>query len=122
VVDEGRRGGKPWPEKRRRETVGVAVGSGHDLEWSVQSERGWSVVRTGRLTGGPSGFDIFLELSKPTQTWKLKMDALCAPKIPKVFTLLDWGIMNNFLNCADIQISIDVELEFLEQIHNLNFW
>jgi hypothetical protein len=35
--------------------------------------------------------------------------------------LLDWGIMNNFLNCADIQISIVVELKFLEQIHNLNF-
>jgi hypothetical protein len=29
--------------------------------------------------------------------------------------------MNNFLNCADIQVSIDVELKFLEQIHNLNF-
>jgi hypothetical protein len=34
------------------------------------------VVQTGRLTGGPNGFDIFLKLSKPTQTWKLKMDAL----------------------------------------------
>jgi hypothetical protein len=50
------------------------------------------------------------------------MDALRAPKIPKFCLLLDWGIMNNFLNCADIQISIDVELKFLEQIHNLNFW
>jgi hypothetical protein len=43
-------------------------------------------------------------------------------ELPKFCMLLDWGIMNNFLNCADIQISIDVELKFLEQIHNLNFW
>jgi hypothetical protein len=47
---------------------------------SVWFGRGWSVVRTGRLTGGLSGFDIFLELSKPTQTWKLKMDALPCSK------------------------------------------
>jgi hypothetical protein len=45
-----------------------------------------------------------------------------APKNPKFCMLLDWGIINSFLNCANIQISIDVELEFLEQIHNLNFW
>jgi hypothetical protein len=35
--------------------------------------------------------------------------------------MLDWRIMNNFLNCDDIQFSIDVELKLLEQIHNLNF-
>jgi hypothetical protein len=44
-----------------------------------------------------------------------------APEIPKFGMLLDWGIVNNFLNCTDIQFSIDVELKFLEQIHNLNF-
>jgi hypothetical protein len=44
------------------------------------------------------------------------------PKLPKFCMLLDWGTVNNFLNCADIQISIDVELKLLEQIHNLNFW
>jgi hypothetical protein len=37
------------------------------LRGGPQSGLGWSVVRTGRLTGGPSGFDIFLELSKPAQ-------------------------------------------------------
>jgi hypothetical protein len=42
---------------------------------SARSGHGRSVVQTGRLTGGPNGFDIFLELSKPAQTWKLKMDA-----------------------------------------------
>jgi hypothetical protein len=30
--------------------------------------------------GGPSGFDIFLELSKLTQNWKLIMDVLHYPK------------------------------------------
>jgi hypothetical protein len=44
-----------------------------------------------------------------------------APKIPKFCMMLDWRIMNNFLNCDDIQFSIDVELKLLEQIHNLNF-
>jgi hypothetical protein len=43
------------------------------------------------------------------------------PKILKFYMLLDWGIINNFINCANIVISIDVELKFLENIHNLNF-
>jgi hypothetical protein len=47
-------GRKPWAWQ---------VSGGHGLAWSVRSEHGRSVVRTGRLTGGPSGFDIFLELS-----------------------------------------------------------
>jgi hypothetical protein len=47
---------------------------------SVWSGRGRSVVWTGRLTGVPSGFNIFLNLSKPAQTWKLKMDALLCSK------------------------------------------
>jgi hypothetical protein len=51
------------------------VSGGCGLEWSTQS-----VVRTRRLTGGPSGFDIFLELSKSAQTWKLKLDALRCSK------------------------------------------
>jgi hypothetical protein len=36
--------------------------------------------------------------------------------------LLDWGIINNIFNCADIQISIELELKILEQIHHLNIW
>jgi hypothetical protein len=36
--------------------------------------------------------------------------------------LLDWGTMNNYLNCADIQISTELELKFLEQIHHLKLW
>jgi hypothetical protein len=35
--------------------------------------------------------------------------------------LLYWGIMNNSLNCADIQFSMELELKILEQIHHLNF-
>jgi hypothetical protein len=42
------------------------------------------------------------------------------PKILKFRVLLDWGIMNNSLNCADIQFSIELELQILEQIHHLN--
>jgi hypothetical protein len=33
---------------------------------------------------------------------------------------LDWGIVNNFLNCADIQFSTELELKILEQIQHLN--
>jgi hypothetical protein len=65
------RNGETGVEKWWRQALGMAAGSSRGLEWLARS-----VVRTGKLTGGPSGFDIFLELSKPTQTWKLKMDAL----------------------------------------------
>jgi hypothetical protein len=44
-----------------------------------------------------------------------------APKIPKFRMLLDWGIMNNSLNCADMQFSIELVLQILEQIHHFNF-
>jgi hypothetical protein len=43
------------------------------------------------------------------------------PKTPKFLMLLYWGIMNNSLNCADIQFSMELELKILEQIHHLNF-
>jgi hypothetical protein len=72
-------------------------------------------------TRGPHGFD-FSNLSKTGSTWKSKKNALSSsPKIPKFCMLIDWGIMNNFLKCVDIEFSIDVELKFLEQIHNLIF-
>jgi hypothetical protein len=34
--------------------------------------------------------------------------------------LLDWGIVNNFLNFADIQFSIELEFKILEKIQYLN--
>jgi hypothetical protein len=55
-VDGGRCGGETGAEKRWREAVDVAVGGRRSLEWLARSERGRSVVRTGRLTGGPSFF------------------------------------------------------------------
>jgi hypothetical protein len=42
-------------------------------------------------------------------------------KIPKFFMLLDSGIINNSLNCSDIQFSTKLELKFLEQIRHLKF-
>jgi hypothetical protein len=41
-------------------------------------------VRGSDRAAGPSNFDIFLELSKLTQTWKLKMDALHCFKNPQI--------------------------------------
>jgi hypothetical protein len=34
--------------------------------------------------------------------------------------LLDWGIMNNIINCGDIHINIELQLKILEQMHHLN--
>jgi hypothetical protein len=44
-----------------------------------------------------------------------------ALKIPKFCMLLYWGTVNNSLNCSYIQISTELELKFLEQIHHLKF-
>jgi hypothetical protein len=70
--------------------------------------------------GGPHTVLIFPIYPKLAQHGNKKMSYL-PPKNPKFCMLLDWGIMNNILNCADIKFSIDVELKFLEQIPNLNF-
>jgi hypothetical protein len=70
-----------------------------------------------RLTLGAHGVLIFPIYSKLAQLRNRKRMPYLAPKILKFFILLYWWIMNKFLNCADIQISIDVELKFLEQIH-----
>jgi hypothetical protein len=43
-----------------------------------------------------------------------------APKIPNFCMSLDRGIMNNVLNCADIQFSIELGLKILEQIQHLS--
>jgi hypothetical protein len=95
-MDGGRRDGEIGAEKRRREAASTVVDGGCGLKWSARSERSRSVVRTGRLTGGPSGFDIFLELSKLTQTWKLKKDALRCRKNSQILHAAILGILNNF--------------------------
>jgi hypothetical protein len=74
------------------------------------------------MTLGAHGVLIFPIYSKLAQIGNQKRMPYLAPKISKFCMMLDWGIINNFLNCAHIQISIDVELKFLEQIHNLYFW
>jgi hypothetical protein len=58
-VDGGWRDGETGAEKQRWEAMGAVVDDGCGLEWSARSECSRSVVRSGRLTGGPSGFDIF---------------------------------------------------------------
>jgi hypothetical protein len=37
-----------------------------------------------------------------------------APKIPSFCMQLDWDIVNNFINCDDIQFSIELELKILK--------
>jgi hypothetical protein len=43
-----------------------------------------------------------------------------APKISIFHVPLDWGIINNSLNCSEIQFSIELELKIMEQVHHLN--
>jgi hypothetical protein len=43
-----------------------------------------------------------------------------AQKINNFCMQLDWGIMNNFLNCSHIQFPTELDLKILEQIQHLN--
>jgi hypothetical protein len=69
---------------------------------------------------GPDGFFIIPELSKLVQTWNLKKNALPCSKNSQISLAVILGIMNNSLNCTDIQFSIELELKIMEQIHHLN--
>jgi hypothetical protein len=55
---------KPWAWARRQRPL------------SEGGQRGLGAVRVVRLMIGPTQFCIFPELSKPAQTWNLKMDVL----------------------------------------------
>jgi hypothetical protein len=94
--------------------------SGGDHGWNGVGALGAN-VRTVGLTRGPHAVLIFPFYPKLAQHANQKRMSYLAQKIPKFCMLLDRGILNNFLNCASIQFSIDVELKLLEQIHNLNF-
>jgi hypothetical protein len=118
VDDGGVAVGKRWTGKWWRRGRVCGQGGGHCLK-EVGAVWAPSVRETD--TRGPRGFD-FSNLFKTGSNWKSKRMSYLNTKIPQFCMLLDWGILNNFLNCAEIQISIDVELKFLEQIHNLNFW
>jgi hypothetical protein len=102
----------------------VAVVKPWAAEWrQPRSECGWhggAVVQTVWLTSGAHAVSYFPELSKLAQTLKLKMDALPCSKNSQFCMSLDWRIMNNFLNCADIQFSIELELKIRKQIQHLN--
>jgi hypothetical protein len=43
-----------------------------------------------------------------------------APKISNFCMRLDWGIINNFINCSNIQFATELELKILEQVQYLN--
>jgi hypothetical protein len=78
-------------------------------------------VRTVRLTGGHHAVLIFSNLSKTGSTLKIKNGCLILlQKIPNFCMWLTWDIMNNFLNCADMQFPTETELKILDQIQHLN--
>jgi hypothetical protein len=88
---------------------------GQRIRWAARfGPAGWRV--------GPGGFDISPNYLNRFKLGNWERMPYLPPNIPNVCMLLDLGIMNNSLNCADIQFSIELELKILEQIHHLNFW
>jgi hypothetical protein len=92
--------------------------SGDERGLNVASTGG-AIIRTVWLT---SGAHKILYFSRIIQTnSNLKMEApYSTPNIPNFSMWLSWDIMNNFLNCADIQFLTQLELKILEQIQYLN--
>jgi hypothetical protein len=62
----------------------------------------------------PTVLDFFFNLYKIGSTLKIKMGAYLALKIPNFCMSLARDIMNNFLNCADIQCPIQMEIKILK--------
>jgi hypothetical protein len=61
-------------------------------------------VRTVRLTGGPHAVLIFFQFIQNWLNFKnSKWVSYLATKIPNFCMRITWDIMNNFLNCANIQ-------------------
>jgi hypothetical protein len=66
-------------------------------------------------------FDIFLELSKPAQTWKLKTDALRCSKNFQIVHATRSGHYKQFSQlCRHLNINI-IRVKIHEQIHHLKF-
>jgi hypothetical protein len=85
---------KPWVQQN---------GGGHGPN-AVSA--GGAVVRTRRLTGGLQRFRIFFQfIQNRLNIKKTKWVPYLAPKIPNFGMCLVWDIMNNFLNCANIQFT-----------------
>jgi hypothetical protein len=93
---------------------------------SEGSRRGLDAVGPWFGPGGwrwaPRGFDFFQFNQNQLKLGIRKRTHYPTPKIPKFCMLVDWGTMNNSLNCSGIQISTKLELKFLEQIHHLKLW
>jgi hypothetical protein len=102
--------------RRQKHELGVE-GAG---DW-VGEVRGAASELPLRLTGGPSGFDIFLKLSKPAQTWKLKMDALRCCKSSQNLHATRLGHYEQPSQLCRHPNLNRCRVKFLEQIHNLNF-
>jgi hypothetical protein len=83
VGDGGNQGRKqrPWPERQARSLN--------------------AAVRTRGLTGGPHRFDYFPDFLKQCELVNSKRTSSNAPNILKFCMVLDWSILNNFINCAD---------------------
>jgi hypothetical protein len=86
VVQQRWRDGAVAAKGRRRKRAAHRGGAPF-IDGEGESSRnavgtGSTVVRTMRQTSGAHTVFDFPELSKPAQTWKLKMDVLFAPKIP----------------------------------------
>jgi hypothetical protein len=111
----------------------VAAGSGGGGETGGAAERRWPWSERGQLgrhrysdsvvdERGPCGFLFFPNYPNRPKFENWKWMHYLAPNIPSFGMLLDWDIMNNVINCANIQIPTELELKILEQIQHLNIW
>jgi hypothetical protein len=116
----------------RRESVGgemVAAtpwarqGSGGHYLRAVGAVRTRSALGSDRAAdGGPHAVLIFFNLTKTGSNLEFEKECLTYSKNSKIlYDALDWGAMKNSVNCANIQISTELELKFLEQIHHFKF-
>jgi hypothetical protein len=111
---------EPWAGNGGSE----AVGTGTVAAAAVQRRS----ARFGRHPGseadarGPRGFVFFLNYPNRLKLENWKFVPYIAPKIRNFCMWLDWDIMNNLLNCADIQFPTQTELKILDQIQHLSLW
>jgi hypothetical protein len=110
-----------WPRRRKWWAANMVGG---EAGAAVRTRSAWAVpwFRPAGWRVGPDSFDIFPNYLNRFKLRNWERMPYLASKIPKFSMLLDWGILNNSLNCADIQFSRELELKILKQIHHLNLW
>jgi hypothetical protein len=103
------RGRRKWWAVTTVGTAGEAVGVDKAAATTVRtrSAHPGASVRTVGLIGGPHTVLIFFQFIQSRLNFKnSKWVSYITPKISNFCMRLSWDIMNNFINCANIQFPI----------------